>query len=55
MARLEDFLKAGDLDDLLRFRQQLAPFGAGEIDRIAELIRAWLDGQAISNLSSIQP
>ena len=50
MALLEDFLKAADLDDLLKIRQRLAPPGPTEIHYIADVLCEWTDGQAISNL-----
>ena len=50
MARLEDFLKAEDLDDLLKVRGKMGAPEAQELDRMGELLKAWSDGQAVSNL-----
>jgi len=50
MALLEDFLKAEDLDDLLKVRGKIGALEAQELDRISELLKEWSDGQAVSNL-----
>jgi hypothetical protein len=50
MALLEEFLKAADLDDLLKIRGKIGAPDSQELDRIAELLGAWSDGQAVSNL-----
>lgn len=49
MSRLEAFLSAEDLDDLLRAVRHLV-ITKEESERIASIVGEWLDVQAVSNL-----
>ena len=50
MVTLDDFLNAKDLSDLLKFRRQMGGLTAEEVKRVADILQAWQDGQAVSNL-----
>jgi len=50
MVSLDDFLKAKDLDDLLKIRGQIGGLTADEMKRVADILQEWQDGQAVSNL-----
>ena len=47
---LEAFLKAGDLDDLLRVRRGLSSLTPEETLRVRSVIHQWSDRQAVANL-----
>src|SRR5687768_13183400 len=50
MATLDEFLKAVDLDHLLKVRHGLGQVSSEESERISLIVSEWRDGQAISNL-----
>jgi hypothetical protein len=50
MTPLEMFLKAEDLDDVLRARRGIATLTPEETGRVASIIRDWTDRQAVANL-----
>jgi len=50
MSSLDNFLKAEDLDDLLKIRQMMGPLSSADTERILQVLREWQDGQPISNL-----
>ena len=45
---LEAFLKAGDLDELLRVRRDISSLTSEEASRVASVINDWTDRQAVS-------
>ena len=47
---LEAFLKARDLDELLRVRRDISSLTSEEASRVASLVRDWTDRQAVANL-----
>jgi hypothetical protein len=47
---LDAFLKAEDLDDLLRIRRDLGVLTSDEEQRISSIIHDWTDNQAVANL-----
>jgi hypothetical protein len=58
MASIDDFLKATDLDDLLKIRRQIGGLSADDASRVTSILREWKDGQAVFNLlihSSLVP
>lgn len=50
MTKLNGFLAATDLDDLLRARNEIAALTSEESTRIVSVLRAWNDHQAVANL-----
>ena len=50
MTTLDRFLTAVDLDELLRVRNEISSFTSAESTRVASVLRAWNDRQAVANL-----
>jgi len=49
-SQFEEFLKAADLDDLESCRVNLTELDSGDTVELIEILRAWLDKQAIANI-----
>jgi hypothetical protein len=50
MSTVERFLEAVDLDDLLRARDEISTLSLEERSRVEQILNAWTDHQAVSNL-----
>jgi hypothetical protein len=50
MPSINDFLKAKDLDDLLKVRREIKALTDEDRQKISDVLHDWQDGQSVSNL-----